>query len=127
MTRRETALSYLACLEVGDVEGVIALFSANGIVHSPIYGMKEASLFYKELASDTQNSKLDLKGIFEDSESNQLAIYFNYQWTLKNGKQINFDVVDILVFDANDKIIDLKIIYDTVVSRNAIAELNLEK
>ena len=127
MARKEIAKSYLELLEISEIDRVIALFSTNAIVHSPIYGIKIASLFYKELASDTQNSKLDLKGIFEDSELNQLALYFNYQWTLKNGKKINFDVVDILVFDEHDKIIELRIIYDTVVSRDAIAELKQEK
>lgn len=125
MARREIAKSYLALLEIGDIERVIALFSPNAIVHSPIYGIKNASLFYKELASDTQNSKLELKGIFEDPLLNQLAIYFNYQWTLTNGKVINFDVVDILDFDENDKIIELRIIYDTAISREAIESLKI--
>lgn len=127
MTRREVASSYLELLEKGDMNQVLTLFSENAIIHSPIYGIRKASHFYKELASDTHNSKLELKGIFENEDLKQVAIFFNYQWTLKNAKEINFDVVDILTFSENLKIETLQIIYDTVVSRKAIVELDKKK
>ena len=66
----------------------------------------------------------EVKGIFEQNESNDLALYFSYKWTLKNKQKVEFDVVDIIEFDAENKIKKLKIIYDTVLARKLVASLN---
>lgn len=83
MDKKEIAKEYLAHLESDNIEQVIALFDQNGIVDSPIYGIKNASEFYRELNNDTSNSKLYLKGIYEENDTNDLALYFTYNWTLK--------------------------------------------
>ena len=122
-TRKEIAIKYLDYLEKGDIEQTIKLFNEQGIVDSPIYGVMNADAFYRELSSDTTNSELHLKGIFEEINSNKLALYFNYKWTLKNKQKVEFDVVDIIEFDASNMISKLKIIYDTVISRALVREL----
>ena len=122
-TKKEIAIKYLDYLEKGDIEQIINLFNDQGIVDSPIYGIKKANAFYRELSSDTTNSELHLKGIFEETNSNKLALYFHYKWTLKNKQKVVFDVVDIIEFDASNMISKLKIIYDTVKSRELIREL----
>jgi ketosteroid isomerase-like protein len=119
----EIARNYIDLLEKGDIRGVISLFSSTGIVHSPIYGKKSAKEFYNDLAEDTSESKLTINGIFEEPGSNRVALYFNYTWTLKNGEVVNFDVVDIIVFDDDGKISELRIIYDTVQSRGMVNSL----
>ncbi|KAB1158351.1 nuclear transport factor 2 family protein [Tenacibaculum aiptasiae] len=124
MNKNELATKYLEYLERGDIEKVIGLFNENGIVDSPIYGVKKANLFYHELKDDTINSKLHLKGIFEQNNSNDLALYFTYKWTLKNNTKVEFDVVDIIELDSENKISKLKIIYDTVIARKLVEELN---
>ena len=70
-----------------------------------------------ELNNDTNNSELSVLGIFEEKDSNQLALYFSFKWTLKNNEVVVFDVVDIIKFDEQHKITQLKIIYDTVLAR----------
>jgi hypothetical protein len=124
MDKKEIANTYLEYLERGDIEQLIALFDENGIVDSPIYGIKKADEFYRELNDDTSNSELHLKGIFEQNNSNDLALYFTYEWTLKNNQKVKFDVVDIIELDAKNKIKKLKIIYDTVLARKLVASLN---
>ncbi|MDO6676500.1 nuclear transport factor 2 family protein [Tenacibaculum sp. 1B UA] len=124
MNKSEIAKKYLKHLENGNIEKVIDLFSSNGIVESPIYGIKKADVFYRELNNDTSNSELFLKGIFEQNDSNNLALYFTYKWTLKNNEKVEFDVVDIIELDSENKITELKIIYDTVISRKLINDLN---
>ena len=64
-----------------------------------------------------------IKGIFEEPTSGNIALYFQYDWTLEHGRQVTFDVVDILTFDAENKITSLKIIYDTVQARAWVEEL----
>lgn len=123
MTRKEIAKRYIGFLANGEVEHIIDLFAENGTVFSPIYGKNRAREFYTTLNEDTANSELNVKGIFEDSETNQLALYFEYKWTVASGKMVEFDVVDIIEFDPQNKISELRIIYDTVVSRQLIEEL----
>ncbi|GAA3522598.1 hypothetical protein GCM10022393_41490 [Aquimarina addita] len=123
MTRKEIAEKYIELLSTGDTERIIGLFAKNGKVHSPIYGEQFSTTFYKELNNDTLNSELQVKEIFENSETNTLALYFEYQWTVRSGKKVTFDVVDIIEFNDQNKILDLRIIYDTAVSRILVEEL----
>jgi hypothetical protein len=123
MTKREIANKYIELLSMGDVEKIVDLFAENGKVSSPIYGEKQAGIFYKELIADTLSSDLKLRGIFEDAESDRIALYFEYKWTVKSGKFVEFAAVDIFDFDNENKITVLKIIYDTVISRNLVDEM----
>ncbi|WP_297694966.1 nuclear transport factor 2 family protein [uncultured Eudoraea sp.] len=121
--KKEIALKYLDYLDKGDIEKIIELFNKNGVVDSPIYGIMKAHEFYHKLNNDTNNSELLLKGIFEDNDSNKLALYFGYKWTLKNKEEVEFDVVDILEFDSLNTITKLKIVYDTVLARALVKQL----
>jgi len=123
MSKKEIAKAYIRHLENGNMEQVTALFNQNGMVDSPLYGMKKAADFYRDLNNDTTNSELSLLGIFEEVGSNKLALYFTYNWTLKNDQTVEFDVVDIIEFDNQNKISKLKIIYDTVVARKLVGQL----
>ena len=124
MTKKEICLQYIALLEKGEIDKLLTLFNKDGVVDSPIYGLKLAANFYRDLTSDTNNSELKLLGIFEESVSDTAALYFNYQWTLKSNEVVNFDVVDIIEFDTQNKISKLKIIYDTVVARDLVKQLD---
>jgi hypothetical protein len=117
MTKKDIAKKYISHLQKGKTEQIIALFHKDGMVDSPLYGLKSASEFFKDLSEDTISSELSIQGVFEDEESNSIALYFNYKWILTNKKAVNFDVVDIIEFDQQSKILKLKIIYDTVNSR----------
>jgi len=121
--KKEIALKYLDYLNKGDIQKIIKLFNENGVVDSPIYGIMKADEFYHKLNNDTSNSELHLKGIFEDNDSNKLALYFGYTWTLKNKEEVKFDVVDIIEFDSLNMIDKLKIIYDTVIARALVNQL----
>ncbi len=124
MTKKEIALQYLEFLEKGETEQLIALFDTEGMVDSPMYGSMKASLFYPTLIDDTKSSLLKLQGLFEDTSTGNLAIYFTYIWTLKNNQKVVFDVVDIVEFNTQHKIKKLKIIYDTVVARALVKQLD---
>lgn len=124
ITKKETANKYIDFLEKGDMNNLLKLFSENAIVDSPVYGILNAKEFYTKLSNDTLLSELNFKGIFEENDSNIIALYFNFKWTLINDKQVDFDVVDIIEFNDSNQISHLKIIYDTVKSREAVNELN---
>ena len=123
MTKKEIAKQYISYLENAEVTKVIGLFSDTGMVDSPLYGIKKAHDFYSELNDDTSNSELFIKGIFEEEGSDKIALYFTYKWTLKDNEKVEFDVVDIIEFDTQNKITKLKIIYDTVIARELLKKL----
>ena len=53
MTPGQLTDAYLAALEASDEAGVLALFAADAIVHSPLYGPVPAAGFYPALFRDT--------------------------------------------------------------------------
>lgn len=112
--KEEIIKQYLKALEAACYETIIDLFSNEAIVKSPLYGIMPASVFYKDLLGDTSSSKITLKNIFLSvTDENTSAAHFEYVWTLRDGKQVKFEVVDLFDFDQHNKIKQLKIIYDT--------------
>ncbi len=106
---------YLDALNEGSLEKVLSLFDANAIVVSPLYGEIPAADFYRDLFADTSRSETTLLNMFEAMGDNaSVALYFQYKWTLKSGKIVEFECVDVFEF-AKDrkKFTKLKIIYDT--------------
>ena len=124
MNRIQIAKSYIHHLAQGDLPRLLNLFAQNATVISPVYGSQNFNDFYTQLFADTNASELKIKGIFEDSETGNIALHFDYSWTLKNDRQVNFEVVDIIEFDAKDQISKLTIIYDTIQSRELVKTLD---
>ena len=120
MTNYETAYAYLNYLEKGETAQIIHLFHPDGVVESPLYGTKNATDFYTQLATDTHQSIIHIKGIYEKKNASDVVLYFTYEWTLKNNQKTTFDVVDIIEFDAQMKIKKLKIIYDTAQTKKLL-------
>jgi ketosteroid isomerase-like protein len=106
---------YLQALDEGSLKKVLSLFDDNAVVVSPLYGEMSAKTFYQELFADTTRSKTNLLNIFDSvSKKSSVALHFHYSWTLRSGKVVEFDCVDIFELTPDkDKIIKLEIIYDT--------------
>ena len=115
MTANEICKQYLKALNEGSLENVLALFDADAIVISPLYGEMSAKKFYNDLFADTNRSVTELLNVFTpDSGNSSAALHFHYTWTLKNGAIVEFECVDIIEIDPEtNKITKLKIIYDT--------------
>jgi hypothetical protein len=111
-------LQYIDGLQSGDLTKIIDLFTADGLVHSPLYGDMLAKDFYKVLFSDTQHSEITLLNILASIDKPTIyAAHFRYQWTLRDNTQTNFECVDVFESDENNKIKELTIIYDTYLAR----------
>jgi hypothetical protein len=123
MNKAKIAETYITHLANGELEQLLNLFAENGRVISPIYGNQAHRDFYRKLFADTRSSGLTIKGIFEDASNGNIALHFEYRWTLRNGSQVHFEVVDILEFNDDNKIELLTIIYDTVQSRELVKQL----
>ena len=109
---------YLQALEAADAGRVLALFAPDGEVHSPLYGVMEASHFYPALFADTAESRLRLKRVLRDGED-AIAFWFDFDWVLANGEAAPFTVVDIAELDDDGLIKRLHIVYDTAPLRAA--------
>ncbi|WP_299216687.1 nuclear transport factor 2 family protein [uncultured Aquimarina sp.] len=123
MTKEEVAKKYLFFLEKGEMDCVVDLFTNDGVVESPLYGVLSAKEFYKALAEDTNSSQLRFDGLFFEKNTNRISLFFDYVWILKNNKTVEFKVVDILELTSENKIKKLIIIYDTVNARSLIDTL----
>jgi hypothetical protein len=114
---KEICEAYVSALESGKRDSILSLFSAEALVESPIYGTMDAVSFYTKLGDDTSQSRLEIRGIFEELDSNRAALYFTYHWRMSSGKEVCFDVVDILSINETHQIEKLTIIYDAEVAR----------
>ncbi|MDE2430597.1 MAG: nuclear transport factor 2 family protein [Burkholderiales bacterium] len=115
MTMENLCQRYLAALNNGNLEEVLALFTPDAVVESPLYGRQAASVFYAALFADTRRSVTTLSNIFVPvNAASSLALHFHYTWTLQSGKQVQFECVDVFeLAPGGDKFTRLKIIYDT--------------
>jgi hypothetical protein len=121
---QQAILQYLEALQAGDHNRIIALFSPQALIHSPLYGHASAQDFYKNLLSDTQASQIILRNMFASLDAPAIfSALFRYEWILKDGSEVTFDCVDIFVFNEVGKIKELTIIYDTYHVRQSFEKL----
>ncbi|MGE5135766.1 MAG: nuclear transport factor 2 family protein [Gemmatimonadota bacterium] len=116
---------YLSALRGADATAMLSLFTANALVHSPLYGPLPAAEFYQILFSDTGAARPVLRGITQGTtpDGTRLAsIWFRFEWELPTGRAVTFDVVDMLELADDDRIAALHIVYDTADVRPAFEE-----
>ena len=114
MNREATVRTYLAAMAKGDLPGVLACFTPEGLVSSPVYGGVPVADFYNRLFGDTAHASVDIRSIFHTNDGQRIAALFAYQWELKNGTRTACDLVDIFDFAADSGLIaHLQIIFDT--------------
>ena len=114
--------TYLRALTDADAELAVSLFTADGSVHSPLYGTRPAADFYPELFADTSQANLTLKAVMTGTDqtgATTVSFWFHFDWRLPSGAAAPFDVVDVATLASDGKIKDLHLIYDTVDVRPA--------
>ena len=114
--------AYLRAVEEADLDAMLALFTPDAVVHSPLYGTLPAAEFYPALFADTGSATLTLLGTMRGTSVNGAALLsflFHFDWVLPNGTAAPFDVVDVAELDDDGLITGLRIVYDTVDVRPA--------
>ncbi|KTR53049.1 nuclear transport factor 2 family protein [Curtobacterium oceanosedimentum] len=114
MTLTQLVDAYLSALGSADVDAVLALFTPDAIVSSPLYGEHPARDFYPTLFADTAASVLTLRRTFvgTDESAPTVAFWFDFDWTLADGTPAPFSVVDVAELDQQGQIQHLHIVYD---------------
>lgn len=123
----QTVQTYLQHLHAGDTAGLISTFEENGVVHSPFLGTIGASEFFKKLAQASSKSVITLIDLFASVQPAtsvvRVAAYFRYDWTLNDGREVDFTCVDVFSFrPGSSRIQDMQIVYDTHPLREQVGD-----
>jgi hypothetical protein len=107
--------TYMDALGRSDYGTVISLFTSDGLVKSPFLGEMPAGPFFDRLAGASAKNAITPIDIFmSQSGKNHATAYFQYDWTVRDGTLITFNVMDLFTFERDsDKVTYLDIIYDT--------------
>mgnify|MGYP006269193761 CR=1 FL=1 len=116
-TNKQLIVAYLHLLEQGNASEMFALFTNDAVIVSPLFGKQPADQFYTNLFRQTSHSTIITHRIFESSDD-WMAAHFTYQWALANGQEVAFECVDL--FKINNRISELRIIYDASRTRKAV-------
>ncbi len=113
---------YLAALEDGDLNRIVALFEKDGWVLSPLLGRMSAHEFFPKVVDASSDTKLTVHDILVSSKGRPRAVaYFQYEWWLKDGTKVTFDCADVFTFNQQTgKIVSMVILYDTFPIREAV-------
>ena len=121
MTAEELAAAYLQALRDADLAAMLALFTPDAVVHSPLYGPTPVAAFYPALFADTSEARVSARGLTTGTTTAGaplVAVWFHFDWRLPGGRRAPFDVVDVMELAAG-RIAALHIVYDTVDVRPA--------
>ena len=111
---REMCARYLAAVERRDLEAVLALFTDDGIVVSPLYGEAPARDFFSAFLTDTDGAQLELVDVYEASDPRRFALHLRSRWTLSGGFVTNLDAVDLVELAPDqDRFSRMVVVYDS--------------
>jgi len=123
----DTVRTYLRHLHASNTAGLISTFEDDGVVHSPFLGTMKAYDFFPKLAQASSQSVITLIDLFESvqpvDDTLRVAAYFRYDWTLSDGRLVDFTCVDVFSFrPGSDRIDSMHIVYDTHPLREKVGD-----
>jgi ketosteroid isomerase-like protein len=121
----ELCRRYLAAVESGDVDAVLANFTDDATATSPISGRQPARNFYAYVMRVTSGRSMVLRAIFVGAaDLSRAAIHFDYTRTVEDGKPSTIEVVDVFeLTEDRSKFAAVTIIYDTAATRSEFKKL----
>ena len=123
----DTVRTYLRCLHESDTAALVASFEPDGVVHSPFLGEMKARDFFPKLARASSQSVITLIDLFASVQPSddtvRVAAYFRYEWTLSDGRLVDFTCVDVFGFQpGKDRIDSMHVVYDTHPLRERVGD-----
>ena len=123
----DTVRAYLRHLHASDTTGLISTFEEDGVVHSPFLGTMRARDFFPKLAQASSQSVITLIDLFASVQPSddtvRVAAYFRYDWTLSDGRLVDFTCVDVFGFQpGKDRIDSMHVVYDTHPLRERVGD-----
>ena len=113
---------YMRLLAASDYAGIVELFAPDGRVYSPFLGEMDAAPFFERLKGASEKNVITPLDVFVSArDSNQATACFRYDWTVTDGTQISFEVMDLFEFaEGTGKVRKLTLIYDTHPIRESV-------
>lgn len=123
----DTVRTYLHHLHASDTAGLMGVFEDDGLVHSPFLGTMKARDFFPRLAQASSQSVITLIDLFASvqpvEDTVRVAAYFRYDWTLNDGRLVDFTCVDVFGFrPGRSRIGSMHIVYDTHPLRERVGD-----
>ncbi|WP_406645159.1 nuclear transport factor 2 family protein [Aliisedimentitalea scapharcae] len=118
--RRHLVQTYFDHMTAGNIDAIVAMFTPDGLVHSPFLGVIKAGEFYAKLDNASAQSILTVLDVLVGETT--AAARFRYDWTLHGGDKILFEGVDHFTFDDQDLFTDMRIYYDTHPARQEVGD-----
>lgn len=119
--KRKIVTNYLEKLESRDLEGLLALFTPESVVHSPMYGKNSARKFYTDFFADSKETNVTLLGFLDQGQGTDgrplVGYWARFDWILASGAHAPFDVVVVMELNDQDRIDALHIVMDTAFIR----------
>ena len=107
--------SYLAAMESGNLEALLANFAVDATATSPISGKQPVRDFYASVMRITSNRSMALRTIFIGaSDPSRAAMHVAYTRTMGSGRPATIEAVDVFeLTEDHSKFAAVTIIYDT--------------
>ena len=107
--------TYMTALGASDYATIKSLFAPQGRVRSPFLGELPAGPFFDRLADASEKNVITPIDVFvSERQRNHAVAYFRYDWTVRDGTLITFNVMDLFTFEPDgDRVVHLDLIYDT--------------
>lgn len=111
---------YVAAMERGDLEAVLANFADDATATSPISGKQAARDFYAYVLRVTRDRSMALRTIFVGaSDPSRAAVHVAYTRTVGNNTPATIEGVDVFeLTEDRSKFAAVTIIYDTAPVRS---------
>jgi hypothetical protein len=121
----ELSLQYRKAVKKRDLEAVLAVFSPDALIVTPLKGSCDVRTYHEWLFATVERSTVKVINAFQAMNSEIcLAVLADYEWLMHDGRVVNFSGMSVFDFSVDKmKIKKLSTFYDTSVVRPQLVTL----
>jgi len=122
----ELSLQYRKAVRERDLDAVLALFSPDALIETPLKGRCDARSYHEWLFASVKKSTVKVINAFQALNSEIcIAVLADYEWLMNDGKVVNFSGMSVFDFTADKrKIKKMSTFYDPSMVRPQINALS---
>jgi hypothetical protein len=121
----ELSLQYRKAVKERDLEAVLAVFSPDAIIVTPLKGSCDVRTYHEWLFATVERSTVKVINAFQAMNSEIcLAVLADYEWLMHDGRVVNFSGMSVFDFSVDKmKIKKMSTFYDASVLRPQLVTL----
>ena len=98
-------------MAANDLAGVLACFTPDAVIVSPVYGEVPVRRFYETLIADTVRASIDVKALYRSEERpGQWIAHFGYVWIRRDQPDMDTELIDLFELDPSGLLARLRIV-----------------